>query len=74
MLADNTKARVLRPDGAYERVRGGSAGTSAAPIRSQEQFMALARRAAFSDASRSPAMEPLLSTRTNGTRRRERST
>jgi polyphosphate kinase len=61
MLADNVKARVLRPDGSYERVRPGTHGTALPPVRSQEQFMALARRAAFADASRSPAVEPLLS-------------
>jgi polyphosphate kinase len=72
MLADNAKARVLRSDGTYERIRAGSDGSAAAPLRSQEQFMALARRAAFSDASRSPAMEPLLSVGSNGSRRRER--
>ncbi|HKC61596.1 MAG TPA: polyphosphate kinase 1 [Myxococcales bacterium] len=57
MLADNVKARLLRPDGTYERVRT-AAGTPA--VRSQDQFAALARRAAFADASRSPAVEPLL--------------
>ena len=61
MLADNVKARALRPDGSYDRVRPGTHGTGTAPLRSQEQFMALARRAAFADASRSPAVEPLLS-------------
>src|SRR5207248_3211577 len=57
MLADNVKARVLRPDGTYERRRP-DAGAPA--MRSQDQFAALARRAAFADASRSPAVEPLL--------------
>ncbi|HWE25668.1 MAG TPA: polyphosphate kinase 1 [Myxococcales bacterium] len=71
MLADNVKARILRPDGTYERARGGD-GPSPAVVRSQEQFMALARRAAFSDASRSPAIEPLLAAGSNETRRRER--
>jgi polyphosphate kinase len=61
MLADNVKARALRPDGTYERVRPKTHGTGEAPLRSQERFMALARRAAFTDASRSPAIEPLLS-------------
>jgi polyphosphate kinase len=61
MLGDNVKARVLRPDGTYERVTPGSDGTGPAAMRSQERFMALARRAAFADASRSPAIEPLLS-------------
>jgi polyphosphate kinase len=61
MLADNVKARALRPDGTYERVGPKTHGTGEAPVRSQERFMALARRAAFTDASRSPAVEPLLS-------------
>jgi polyphosphate kinase len=58
MLGDTARARVLRPDGSYERVRPPSNGPA---LRSQEQFMALARRASFADASRSPAVEPLLS-------------
>ena len=56
MLGDTAKARALRPDGTYERIQPAAAGT---PLRSQEQFMTLARRAAFTDASRSPAVEPL---------------
>src|SRR5438105_69989 len=73
MLPDNVKARVLRSDGAYERVRAaGTEGAAAAAVRSQEQFMALARRAAFSDASRSPAMEPLLSAGSSAPRMRVR--
>ncbi len=44
-LADNAKARILMPDGHYERVSPGSYGTPATPVRSQERFMALARRA-----------------------------
>ena len=73
MLSDNVKARVLRSDGAYERVRAaGTEGAAAAAVRSQEQFMALARRAAFSDASRSPAMEPLLSAGSSAPRMRVR--
>jgi polyphosphate kinase len=43
-LADNQKARVLRSDGTYERVQPPSGG---APLRSQERFMMLARRAAM---------------------------
>jgi len=45
-LGDNVKARVLRADGQYERVQPGSHGTGAAALRSQERFMALARRVA----------------------------
>jgi polyphosphate kinase len=41
---DNVKARILRADGQYERIQPGTHGTSAAPLRSQERFMALARR------------------------------
>ncbi len=44
-LADNVKARVLRPDGTYERVQPGTGGTGTSPLRSQERYMALARRA-----------------------------
>jgi polyphosphate kinase len=57
MLADTAKARALQSDGRYERI---PPAAGSAPLRSQEHFMALARRAAFSDASRSPAVEPLL--------------
>jgi polyphosphate kinase len=39
-LADNVKARVLLSDGRYERPPQGPT-----PLRSQERFMALARRA-----------------------------
>jgi polyphosphate kinase len=49
-LADNVKARILRADGQYERVQPGTQGTSAAPLRSQERFMAIARRAAAPEA------------------------
>lgn len=45
-LGDNVKARLLKPDGVYERVQPGAHGTAAAPLRSQERFMALARRIA----------------------------
>ncbi len=72
MLADNVKARVLRPDGTYERVRPRTHGTGDAPLRSQEHFMALARRASFTDASRSPAVEPMLSGSSPEPRRRPR--
>jgi polyphosphate kinase len=60
MAGDNVKARALRSDGVYERIRPGTHGTGTVPLRSQEQFIALARRAAFADASRSPAIAPLL--------------
>jgi polyphosphate kinase len=41
-LADNVKARILRPDGTYERA---AVSPGAPTLRSQERFMALARRA-----------------------------
>src|SRR5438067_5553690 len=41
-LADNVKARILRADGTYERA---TPAPGAPPVRSQERFMALARRA-----------------------------
>ncbi len=44
-LADNTKARILMSDGRYERLQPGSFATPVTPLRSQERFMALARRA-----------------------------
>ena len=49
-LGDNVKARILRADGQYERVQPGTQGTPAAPLRSQERFMALARRVAAPEA------------------------
>ena len=44
-LSDNAKSRILMPDGHYERVLPGSYGTPATLMRSQERFIALARRA-----------------------------
>jgi polyphosphate kinase len=44
-LADNQKARILLPDGRYDRIQPGTQGTPAAPLRSQERFMNVARRA-----------------------------
>jgi polyphosphate kinase len=41
-MADNVKVRVLRSDGSYDRI----SGPAKDPVRSQERFMALARRAA----------------------------
>ena len=57
MLADTAKARVLRSDGSYEPARP-PAGAPA--VRSQEQFAAFARRAAFADASRPVSVDSLL--------------
>ena len=45
-LADNVKARALQADGSYVRVQPGTHGTSLTPLRSQERFMAIARRVA----------------------------
>ena len=72
MAGDNVKARALRSDGTYERVRPGTHGTGTTALRSQEHFIALARRAAFADASRSPAIEPLLAAAQVETDRRGR--
>ena len=58
MRADTAKASSLQPDGTYRRLRPAA---GAAPLRSQEQFIALARRAAFADVSRPTSSEPLLS-------------
>ena len=55
-LGDNVKARLLRQDGAYERIQPGTHGTGATPVRSQERFMALARRA--SSAAEAPPVSP----------------
>jgi polyphosphate kinase len=44
-LADNTKSRILLADARCERILPGSYGTPATPVRSQERFMSLARRA-----------------------------
>ena len=42
-LADNVKTRILQPDGSYQRA---TAGKDAALVRSQEAFIALARKTA----------------------------
>jgi len=44
-LLDNVKARVLLPDGHYERILPGSYGTPLTLLRSQERLMNVARRA-----------------------------
>jgi polyphosphate kinase len=69
MMGDNQKAWVLRRDGQYERVQPAA---EAKPLRSQEQFIALARRTAMTDASRSPAVETLLASGTAARRRKRR--
>ena len=57
-LADNVKARLLKPDGTYERIQPGSHGTSVLPLRSQERFMALARRVAAAGETQSAGVAP----------------
>jgi polyphosphate kinase len=57
MRSDTVKAAALQPDGSYRRIKP-EAGAQA--VRSQEQFIALARRAAFADVSRPASAEPLL--------------
>jgi polyphosphate kinase len=60
-LADNVKARALQADGSYVRVQPGAFGTSLTPLRSQERFMAIARRvavAAVEPATTSSSMAP----------------
>jgi len=69
MLSDNVKSRVLRPDGTYERIKPPQ---GAPGMRSQDQFIALARRAAFSDASRPASFEPLLSNAARPPQKRRR--
>ena len=56
-LGDNVKARLLRADGQYERVQPGTSGSSPAPLRSQERFMALARKAAAPEAQAAVASQ-----------------
>jgi polyphosphate kinase len=66
-LADNVKARALRSDGTYEHV----ASPSAPPIRSQERFMAMARRAAAVEAQvPSPDVFPSAQRRTERRRKK----
>ena len=72
IMADNQKAWALRSDGQYERVQPGSQGTPAQPLRSQEGFMTLARRASLSDASRSAAIERVLGPGPRAGRRKRR--
>jgi polyphosphate kinase len=66
MLADNQRAWVLRPDGRYERVQRGSA----APLFSQDQLMALARRSVISEVSRPAGVENLLGSQARSRRRK----
>ncbi|HYV66058.1 MAG TPA: polyphosphate kinase 1, partial [Myxococcales bacterium] len=56
-LGDNVKARILRPDGQYERAQPGAHGLSATALRSQERFMALARKAAAPEAQAAVASQ-----------------
>ena len=72
MLGDNQKVWVLRRDGGYERVQPGTHGRAAAPLRSQEHFIALARRATLADASRPQAVQTLLAPAAEPRRRKAR--
>ena len=70
-LADNCKARVLRADGVYDRVQPGTHGTPTTPLRSQERYMALARRAnaAMEQPSMAQEIFPSSQRRPDGRRR-----
>ena len=72
-LADNVKGRVLRADGAYERLQP---PTPSAALRSQERFMALARRSAAAQEQAAPLATqdvfPPPSQRRSARRRRKR--
>ncbi|MGZ6124786.1 MAG: hypothetical protein ACXWLR_07490, partial [Myxococcales bacterium] len=70
MQGDNQKAWSLHRDGGYERVQPGPQARAAPPLRSQEQFIALARRATLADASRSAAVQTLLEPSSEGRRRK----
>jgi polyphosphate kinase len=73
-LLDNVKARILHPDGRYERIVPGSYGTRLTPVRSQERLMASARRgstAAEQPLVAGPEMFPA-GARRPGRRRRKR--
>ncbi|HEY2031182.1 MAG TPA: polyphosphate kinase 1 [Myxococcales bacterium] len=65
-LADNVKARVLEADGHYERL-----AASGAPLRSQERFMALARRVGWQEPPVA-GQEPFPSTARRPARRRRK--
>jgi polyphosphate kinase len=68
-LADNVKARQLRADGVYERLQAGPH----APLRSQERFMALARRAAAPEQQAAVASHDVFpSTQRRSERRRKK--
>ncbi len=72
MQADNQKSWALRRDGGYDRVQPGTQGRASAPLRSQEQLIALARRATLADASRSPVVQNLLAPAGEPRRRKKR--
>ena len=69
MQGDNVKAWSLERDGSYKRLQP-QPGKPA--VRSQEQFVALARRATIADASRPPSVQTLLSPQDAPRRRRKR--
>jgi polyphosphate kinase len=57
VLADNVKARILRPDGTYVRVERGQ---DEAPVRSQLVLQGLARRASRTAGAGSEPFRSLL--------------
>jgi polyphosphate kinase len=69
-LADNVKARILRADGSYERATP-APGTPL--VRSQERFMALARRASSAGDAPVPAADIFPNQRRPERKRRKRS-
>jgi polyphosphate kinase len=57
-MADNVKTRVLKADGSYERVQPGAQGAPVQIVRSQERFMAVAKRAAAQEGPPVTQAEP----------------
>ena len=69
-LADNVKARILRADGTHERA---TPAPGAPLVRSQERFMALARRASSAAEAAVPAADVFPNQRRPERRRKKRS-
>ena len=69
-LADNVKARILRADGSHERA---TPAPGAPLVRSQERFMALARRASSAAEAAVPAADVFPNQRRPERRRKKRS-
>ncbi|MFL5424875.1 MAG: hypothetical protein ACJ783_07555, partial [Myxococcales bacterium] len=68
-LADNVKARILRADGTYERA---PVAPGAPTVRSQERFMAFARRASSAAAAPVAAADVVPNQRRPERRRKKR--